>query len=321
MLNRKGGLSIKQLLGVALAGAMIFSTGLRLSAQAAQGAAAAEPANGPEALVIGPGDMIHVSVFDEPDMEQRVSISSTGIGHFYLVGDMRVGGMTINQVEKALEDSLRSRNLLVNPNVNVTIEQSASAQVSVLGEVHNPGTYDISTGRNILDILSMAGGLTDIADRNITIKRKQGKDESISVFLPNDAKAAIDKSVLVYPGDTVVVPKAGLIFVLGDVNRPGGYYMQRDSTLSALQAVTMAGGLLPNAAAPHSRIVRRDPSNPKGYIDIPLQLRAMQNGKKPDIQLKADDVIYIPFSYYRNFVIQSPAILASATSALIYTHP
>jgi polysaccharide export outer membrane protein len=149
----------------------------------------------------------------------------------------------------------------------------------------------------------------------------QGKDDSKTVFVPNNASDAIAKSALVYPGDTVIVPKAGIVYVLGDVTRPGGYYMQRDSRLSVLQAIGMAGGLQMNAAAPSSRIVRKDANNANGYVNIPLPLRAIQNGKKPDVELQADDVIYVPFSYARNFAIQGASIMASATSAIIYTHP
>jgi polysaccharide export outer membrane protein len=266
---------------------------------------------------VGPGDTLHVVVFDSPDLEQRVSVTDAGNANFDLIGDVHVAGLNVNQLARTLEGLLVRGHFLLHPNVTVMIEQSATMQVSVLGEVHNPGAYEIGTTRNILEVISLAGGLTEEADRHIVIKRRQG--DSTSVFVPNNAGDAIAASVMVYPGDTVVVPKAGVIYVLGDVGRPGAYYMQRDSKLSVLQAVSMAGGLLPNAAAPHSRIVRKTTDNAQGYVDIPLQLKAIQNGKKPDMPLQADDVIYVPFSYARNTFIQSPAILASAASAIIYT--
>jgi polysaccharide export outer membrane protein len=281
--------------------------------------AASTTASTVDSLVVGPGDTLHIVVFDSPDLEQRVSVTDGGNANFSLVGDVHVAGMSGNQVARTLEDLYIRGHFLTHPNVNVMIEQSATMQVSVLGEVHNPGSYEISTSRNILEVISLAGGLTDVADRNITIKRKQGTTDVTTVFVSNDANDAIAKSAMVYPGDTVIVPKAGLVYVLGDVGKPGGYYMQRDSKLSVLQAVGMAGGLLPTAAAPHSLIVRKSPEAPNGYVNIPEDIRAMQKGKKPDVQLQADDVIYVPFSYARNTIIQSPAILASATSAIIYT--
>lgn len=271
-------------------------------------------------IVIGPGDVLHVVVYAVPDLEQRLTVGDNGTADFTLIGPVQVGGLTQTEASQKLERLLVSGHFVLRPNVTVTVEQSASMQVSVLGEVRNPGTYDIATARNILDVISLAGGLTDAADRNITIKRRQGDADKTLVFVPNNADDAIAKSVLVYPGDTVIVPKAGLVYVLGDVGRPGGYYMQRDSHLSVLQAVGMAGGVLPNASAPHARIVRKDPSAQNGYVDIPLPLRAIQNGKKPDVQLQADDVIYVPFSYPRAWIIGSSQIMASAASALIYAH-
>jgi polysaccharide export outer membrane protein len=273
-----------------------------------------------DAVLIGPGNSLHVLVYDEPGLEQRVTVSDEGNANFFLVGSVHVAGMTANQLARTMEGMLGGH-YLVHPNVNVTIEQSATMQVSVLGEVHAPGVFEINSARNILEVISLAGGLTDAADRNITIQHGQGKGDTVTVFMPNNADDAIAKSAMVYPGDTVIVPKAGIIYVLGDVNRPGGYYMQRDSKLSVLQAVGLAGGLQMTAAAPKSRIVRKDPSAPNGYVDIPLELRAIQNGKQKDMPLQADDVIYVPFSYARNFLMQSNQILASATSAVIYTHP
>jgi polysaccharide export outer membrane protein len=273
-----------------------------------------------DSLVVGPGDTLHVVVFDSPELEQRVNVSDSGNANFTLIGDVHVAGLSANQVSRTLEGLFVRGHFLTHPNVNVMIEQSATMQVSVLGEVHNPGNYEIGTARNILEIISLAGGLTDAADRHITVKRKQGDNQTSTVFLPNNAGDAIAQSEMVYPGDTVIVPKAGIVYVLGDVNRPGGFYMSRDSKLTVLQAMGMAGGALPTAAAPHSRIVRKDPKASNGYVDIPLPLRAIQNGKKPDVQLQADDVIYVPFSYGRNALIQSQAIFASATSALIYAY-
>lgn len=274
-----------------------------------------------DSIVIGPGDTLHVVFYDMPELEQRLMVSDSGNARFSLLGDVHVAGLSAAQASRKVEELLISAHMLKRPNVTtISIEQSATMQVSVLGEVHTPGSYEIGTPRNILEVISLAGGFTGAADRHITILHKQGSDDKTTVFLPNNANDPAAESALVYPGDTVMVPKAGLIYVLGDVNKPGGYYMDRDSRLSVLQAVGMAGGLLPNAAAPHARIVRKDVSDPKGYVDIPLQLRAIQNGKKADVQLQADDVIYVPFSYGRNLFIQSPAILAAATSSLIYVH-
>jgi len=312
-------LSASLLLTAAAICSPVFAEDTQIAANGPSASVDAQ-ANTAQSYVVGPGDTLHVVVFDEPGLEQRIAVSDSGLVHLFLVGDMRVAGLSADQVARSYENLLRGH-YLVHPVANVTIDQSATMQVSVLGEVRNPGTFEIGTARNVLDIISLAGGLNDDADRRLTIKHRGTKADATEVFLPNNANDAIAQSVLVYPGDTVIVPKAGLVYVLGDVGRPGGYYMQRDSSLSVLQALGMAGGLLPNAAAPSSRIVRKDPNAPNGYTQIPLELRAIQRGKQKDIALQADDVIYVPFSYARNMIVQSPAILASLASAVIYTHP
>lgn len=309
--------ALRLLGGPLLIGACCGSLGTAQVTSTAATATPAAPAS-LSSIVIGPGDHVHIEVFDTPELEQQAVVSSAGNVNVSLLGDVHLGGETADQAAQTLDRMYLEGHLLKRPNVHVTIEQSQSMQVSLLGEVKNPGSFDVGTSRNLLDVLALAGGLADDADRHITIKRhNQPASAAETVFLPNDASNAIAASAMVNPGDTVIVPKAGLVYVLGDVGKPGGYYMDRDSKISVLEAVSKAGGVLPNAAAPSSRILRKTET---GYQNLPLPLRAIQNGKKPDFQLEANDVIYVPFSYARNIVISSPAIIASASSALIYAH-
>ncbi len=207
-----------------------------------------------------------------------------------------------------------------HPDVTVTVDQYGTQDVSVLGQVKIPGTYSISTSRSVLSVIALAGGLTDSADHNITIQRKDSSLPPVSYNLSNDAREAIADEVQVNPGDTVVVPKAGIAYVLGDVNRPGGFVMQNNrSQLTAIQAVALAGGTPPSAVPSHARLIRRKPEG--GYQEIALNFSAMQKGKQPDILLEPDDVIYIPFSYLRNIVATSSGIVASAAGAGIYAIP
>jgi polysaccharide export outer membrane protein len=159
--------------------------------------------------------------------------------------------------------------------------------------------------------------LTDIADRHVTIERHISHRQ-ISYYVSNRASDFLDQTVMVNPGDKVLVPKAGIVYVLGDVGRPGGYPMtNNDGTLTVLQAVAAAGGT-PGSAAPNSsRLIRRTAVG--GYQSDPVPFSAMQKGKKPDIQLQAGDIVYVPFSYLRNTALGLTGIAAAATSAVIYT--
>ena len=195
------------------------------------------------------------------------------------------------------------------------MDQYATQSISILGEVRTPGLFAISTPRSVIDALAMAGGLTQLADRTITIERRFSQ-ERVTYNLSNSANAALDQKVLVYPGDRILVSKVGVVYVLGDVGRPGGYPMAtNDSTISVLQAIAMASGANHSAVPSHSRLIKK---TDHGYEESQLPLSDMQKGKVPDVLLSAGDIIYVPFSYLRNLAVNGSAIIADAGAAAIY---
>jgi polysaccharide export outer membrane protein len=164
----------------------------------------------------------------------------------------------------------------------------------------------------------MAGGLTDLADRHITIQRSAAGQPKVEYYYSNAAATALADDPLVYPGDTVIVPRVPIVYVLGDVLKPGGYPINtNNSQITALQAIALAGYANHTAAVGKSKLVR---ATPTGVAEIDLPITEMQKGKKPDVALMADDVVYVPFSFVRNLGVNGQGILASATSAIIYTH-
>jgi polysaccharide export outer membrane protein len=188
--------------------------------------------------------------------------------------------------------------------------------VTVVGQVRSPGSYETDTPRTILDVVALAGGLTDLADRKIVLERR-GTKETIEYFVSNDATAALKEQPLIFPGDTVLVAKASFVYVLGDVGHPGGFAATtNDSHLSVLQVVALAGGTPPNAVPSKARLIRRTDNG--GYVEIHLPLSDMQKGKHADLTLQADDIIYVPYSYLRNMAINIDALVAAATTASIY---
>ena len=131
-------------------------------------------------------------------------------------------------------------------------------------------------------------------------------------------RIAFSDDPMVYPGDTVIVPKAAVVYVLGDVSKPGGYPMStNNSRMTVLQAIALAGYANHTASVGKSKLVR---GTPAGVKEIDLPVTEMQKGKKADVALLPDDVIYVPFSFARNLGVNSQGILASAASAVIYTH-
>jgi len=272
-----------------------------------------------ESLLIGPGDVLNVQVLEAPELTQHARVTDNGLLPLIIGGEVKLAGMTPAQAAEVVTQALVSGNYMLHPHVSVTIEQFATQDVTVMGQVHNPSTYIIGTPRPIMAVLALAGGVTDLADRRILIQRHVSK-EQVEYFLSNDSKMALDKSAMVYPGDTVVVPKIDVVYVLGDVARPGGYPMAtNDGKLSMLQAVGLAGSRLPSGKSSQTRLIRKQATG--GYIEAKVDLAKLEYGKEPDIPLQPDDIIYIPFSYIKNMATNLSGIIAAATSATIIAKP
>jgi len=269
-----------------------------------------------DSLTIGPGDLLHVKVLESADLEQNARVTDTGTLPLILGGSVSVAGLTPSDAAMAIGRVLVSGHYILTPHVSVTLEQAATQNVTIMGQVHAPGNYAINTPRPILDVLALAGGLTDLADKKVTIQR-HGSKEQVEFVDANSAKTALDASVTVFPGDTIVVPKADVVYILGDVNRPGGIaIVTNDSRLSVVQAISLAGGTPPNAVPSHTRLIRKQEDG--SHKEMSLNLSAMQKGKEPDMQLQADDIVYVPFSYTRNMAVGAGSLVGSTSSAAIY---
>lgn len=271
-----------------------------------------------ESLLIGHGDVLHIQVYDTPEMEQRARVTDSGYIPLSFLGNVKVVGMTPGDAANEIERRLIAAGIMVHPQVTIRVDEYATQNASVMGQVVKPGPYEIDTCRKVIDVLALAGGLTDIADRHITIERYGDPNQKIEYYYSNIAGTALQDDPMVYPGDTVIVPKAAVVYVLGDVLKPGGYPINtNNSKITVLQAIALAGYANHTAAVGKSKLVRKTPT---GVEQIDLPVGAMQKGKTQDVALMPDDVVYVPFSFMRNVVVNGSSILASATSAAIYIH-
>jgi polysaccharide export outer membrane protein len=271
---------------------------------------------GNETLLIGPGDQLHIQVFDTPEMEQHVRVTDAGTIPLMFLGEVKVGGEDPAGAARSIEQLLLQKQVMRHPSVTVSVDQYATQNVSVMGQVTNPGAYPISTPRSVVDVLSLAGGLTDAADRHITIKRRGDSGQTVGYYYANEADQALKDSVMVNPGDLVIVPKAPIVYVLGDVGRPGGFPVtSNDSKLTLLRAVALAGAANKTAIKSKCRLIR---GTGEAQKDTVVQLGRIEKGEEPDIALQANDVVYVPFSFMKNVFVNGTAIMAAATSAAIY---
>jgi polysaccharide export outer membrane protein len=266
-------------------------------------------------LLINPGDNLHISILDMPDMEQFSRVTDTGDVPVQGIGNVKVVHMTPAEAATTIRDRFVSSHFLNHPEVSVVVDQYATQEVTLMGEVKTPGAYPIATPRPILDVIALGGGLNEAADRDVLVERHGDQNNPIHYNVNNNAERAIKDQVLVNPGDTVVVARAGIVYVLGDVNRPGGYTMNNnESQMTLLQALATAGGAAKTAKMGHARLIRKS-----DHSETQISLGDIQKGKRPDFAMEAGDILYVPFSYAKNLVITgSQSVPSAASSAAVY---
>jgi polysaccharide biosynthesis/export protein len=298
----------RPLLFIALLAVMLIAMMLSVQPAAAQ----------KESLLIGPGDLIQVDVLDTPEMEQQVRVTDEGNAPLAYVGSVKVGGMTPGAAAEAIQLLLISKNVMKHPQVTVRVQEYSTQDVSVLGQVHTPGAYPLTTPQPVLRVLSLAGGVTDLADRQVTIKR-HGSPQQLTYMLSNDPQKMLTDMVMVYPGDIVMVPNAPVIYIMGDVGRPGGYAMSANAShLTLLQAIARAGSANKTSVPSKVRLIR---DTGDGTKETRVHLDEMQKGKIPDIDLQANDIVFVPFSWMKNVAMSGSTIAASTAGAAIYAIP
>ena len=270
----------------------------------------------PPDLRLGPGDLIELKVFGAPELSGTLRISGEGEITVPLVGATKVAGLTAEQAQKDLEQRLVSGGFLRDPHVNILVKEFASQGISVLGEVAKPGIYPLLGSPRLFDALSAAGGATNRAGKIISIVHREHPSLGNVVFLSRDPKQALAQNVFLRPGDTVMVSRAGIVYVSGDVKTPGGYVMNNDDNLTVLQALALAQGLNPTASTKNVRIIRHKDSK---LEEIPVELKQIMAAKAPDIALENEDVLFVPTSVSKSAARKSlESIVQVATGLAIY---
>jgi polysaccharide export outer membrane protein len=257
--------------------------------------------------------LIDVCVYDEADLQQSVRLDDLGNGRFSFIGDLHLAGLTTDQAAALIAHKLKEGNYLLAPDVSVLIREYSTQGVSVLGEVKTPGVYSVVGGQSLVDVLAAAGGTTPLAGPAITVQRAADAS-TVTVRLSKDAHESLASNLRLYPGDKVIVPRTGIVYVLGEVARGGGFIMQNDGRITLLQALAMAGGPNHTSNMNGSRLLRKGPS---GYTDIHIELNKMLKGRQADIQLQAEDILYVPSNTLKAAVSRSSPALLAATSGAV----
>ena len=210
---------------------------------------------------LGPGDVISVKVFQNPDLSGEARVSETGTITFPLVGELKVSGLTTSDVGALIAKRLQDGNFVRQPSVTVGVAQFRSLQVSVLGHVMRPGKYPLEQSSNRLsEVVALAGGVTAAgADTIWLIRQEGGKEQKFEIDLPGMLQAGdFAKDLTVKNGDTVFVPRAPVFYIYGEAQRTGQYRVERG--MNVTQALAVGGGPTPRGTDKGIRLSRRDAS-------------------------------------------------------------
>ena len=260
---------------------------------------------------ISPGDTLDITVFGAPDLSQKVRVTGNGDIYLPLVNNVHVGGQDLQEAQTSVESALKQGNFMVSPHVTVAVAEYASG-VLLMGEVAKPGIYPVTAANSrLLDLLTEAGGTTPTAGPMVTITH-QGSSEHEVVFLSHDPNKAMEANVPIAQGDTVMVSKAGTIFVIGEVVSPSAFIMESRSGYTALKALAMAHGATRLAKLSAAVIVRQ---TPKGVEEIRVPLDKIAKNQAPDAELIADDILMVPLS--RGKVAAGQAVSMAQSIALV----
>jgi polysaccharide export outer membrane protein len=238
-------------------------------------------------VLLGPGDVVKLSVYGSPDLSLETRVSEAGSITFPLIGQVGVGGLPVAAAEKKIGGLLESGGYLKKAQVNIIVTTLASQQVSVLGQVNRPGRYPVDGKRSVLDMLAMAGGISAEGGDTLTLVRtRDGKTTKETIDVVQMLRSgALDTNYDVTGSDVIYVERAPRFYIVGEVQRPGAFRIERQMTV--LQALSAGGGLTPRGSNRGMRITRKDANGNPVIIDA-----------KADDLVHVDDVITVRESWF-----------------------
>jgi polysaccharide biosynthesis/export protein len=284
--------------------------------------------------LISPDDLLDLYVMDVPELSRTYRVSQTGLVTLPLLPhSLNVAGLTLEQFSDLTTHELKSRGLVSDPRVTVTVKESRMHSVAITGAVKKPQIYFVLGRTTLLDVLSQAEGLADDASSTANITRgdiaKTVLETKNQKPVPEIVTVDLEKllgtgdptlNLDVYPGDRVTVAPAGIVYVVGAVNKPGGFALTANrKQLTVLQAIALAEDVKSTAVDNKAMIVRRGQQYPGGRTEIPIKLKEILAGKVEDVSLRTDDILFIPDSPGRKaFLRAAEAAVQMATGVAIY---
>jgi polysaccharide biosynthesis/export protein len=280
--------------------------------------AAPADAPGAHALRISSGDLLDVAVFDTPELSGKLRVDEHGTITLPIAGNLTVSGLTAEQAAHAVEGKLLATNVLKEPHVSVAILEYATQGVTVVGEVKSPGVYPLLGAHSVLDLISAAGGLGPNAGKAVTVTHRDAPDAPVVVRIETKPGSRVPFNIDVRPGDTIMVSHAGIVYVVGDVGRPGGFMLESNDRLTVLQAIALAQGTNRTAALDQAKLLRKTDD---GREQERVPLKKILANKSPDQTLADGDILFVPSSTAKIALRDLENILPAVAGAAIYRVP
>jgi polysaccharide biosynthesis/export protein len=266
---------------------------------------------------LGAGDLVKVELYGAPELATEARISNSGDLSLPLIGQVHLAGLSLEGAQGAIAERYSKGGFINNPQVTLFVKEYATQGVAIFGEVQKPGIYALIGPHRLFDAISMAGGLTEKAGRIITVTHRDRPKEPVTVEFSRDPNKSVDSNIDLTPGDTILVSKAGVVYVVGDVGQPSGFLLDKNDSLTVLQAIALAQGVKPTAQLTHARLIRRGTNG--APVEVPINLRDILAAKAPDVQLQADDIVFVPSSMAKGAMRRSmEAIIQTAVGVAIF---
>jgi len=242
------------------------------------------------------GDLLSIHIFGQPEFAPGVRLSSDGTVLLPLIGTVKLGGLTISQAEVYIEHRLIDAGMFRNPQVTITLTEGQNQVAAVVGEVH--AAVPVVGSRRLLDVLAVAGGLPPTASHVITISRP-GVAQPIVVDLGTDPLRSSLANIPIFPGDTIIVSRIGVVYMVGDFKTPGTIPLTQYAPLTLMEATALSGGLQYQAKYNDLRLIRTVGDH---RTVVRLDIQRILHGKDPDPVLEANDIVFLPEDGLKSFI-------------------
>ncbi len=255
-----------------------------------------------------------MTVYGVPDLTQHLRLNDAGEVSLPLIGNQALAGFTAEDAERLIEKKYSDGHFLKNPHVTLSVKEYTSQGITVMGEVQHPGTYSALKARRLFELFMLAGGFTQRAGTSVVITHANTSAGQQTITLSGDPMRSPEANVPLQPGDTVVVSRAAIVYVMGEVTRPGGFVVTTaDGKITIMQAVAMASGPTRMANLGHARLLRRTGS---GLNSKDIDLGKILQAKAQDVELRPDDVVFVPASRGKVIANQSAGSILSTVAGL-----